>query len=130
MEFRHIVAVKDRGPLRKRNTQFKGANGGFHAHLLGVRAILPDASWLALCPRPRHALALAGVDRLQCDAFGLEDEITNKAYQIEANHKGPNPPGLFAIQLLHQLMHWVAAVSRETATALIALQNGVRKAQS
>ena len=56
--------------------------------------------------------ALSGVDRLQRDAFGLEDEVADHAHQIEANHKGPNTPRLLVVQL-HSGVHSVHAVSRQ-----------------
>ena len=72
--------------------------------------------------------ALASVDRLQRDAFGLEDEVADHAHQIQANHKGPNTPRLFAVQR-HLGVHSVHAVSRQAASVWIALQNGGRKAK-
>ena len=70
--------------------------------------------------------ALAGVDRLQGDPFGLKDEVADHAHHIQANHKSPNAPGLLAVQL-HLGLHSLHAVSRQAATTWIALQNGGRK---
>ena len=99
----------------------------------GPAAGTPVLVWVYCCVNQLPAAAgfaarcaLAGVDRLQCDAFGLKDEIADHAHHIQANHKSPNAPGLLAVQL-HWGVHSIHAVSRQAATLWIALQNGGRK---